>query len=180
MTGWRRRGVQELFTHPLFDLERHELERDGDRREALVIKAPDWINVIPLTDDGRVVLIRQWRHGIAAPTLEIPGGMVDAGEEPAQAAARELLEETGYRARHWRLLGEAHPNPAFLANRITTWVASGLEVTDEHREVFGVGDETITVEPTPLADIPRLVRQGVITHALVLAAFYLLEIEDLP
>lgn len=147
------------------------------RQEVIVVKAPDWVNVIPVLNDGRVVLIRQWRYGISSPCLEIPGGMVDADEDADEAAVRELLEETGYHARKLEALGVTHPNPAFLSNQLTTYLATDLDLVEPHREVFGVDDERITVVPTPLADIPELIREGVITHALVVAAFHLLEVE---
>src|SRR5215468_5476548 len=72
--------------------------RDGRQHDFYVIEAPDWVNVIPLTPDGQVVMIEQYRHGSGEVTLEIPGGMVDEGEEPHEAAVRELWEETGYRS----------------------------------------------------------------------------------
>lgn len=153
----------------------------GDRRkEVIVVNAPDWVNIIPILDDGRVVLIRQWRYGIAAPCLEIPGGLIDAEENAEEAAARELLEETGYHARKIRPLGTTHPNPAFLSNRLTTYLATDLEKVEPDREVFGIDDEQITVEPTPLDQIASLIREGAITHSLVIAAFHLLEVEGLP
>jgi len=148
------------------------------RREVIVVKAPDWVNIIPIMKDGRVVLIRQWRYGIAAPCLEIPGGMVDSEENADEAAARELLEETGYHARQLRELGVTHPNPAFLSNRLTTYLATDLDLVEPEREEFGVDDERIAVEPTPMAEIPGLIREGAITHALVIAAFHLLEVEE--
>ena len=151
----------------------------GDRRqEVIVVKAPEWVNVIPVLGDGRVVLIRQWRYGIAAPCLEIPGGMVDPEENADEAAARELLEETGYHARKLKRLGITHPNPAFLSNQLTTYLATDLDLVEPEREEFGVGDERITVEPTPMDEIPKLIREGAITHALVIAAFHLLEVEN--
>ena len=152
----------------------------GDRRhEVIVVRAPDWVNIIPVLDDGRVLLIRQWRYGIAAPTLEIPGGLIDEDENAEEAAARELLEETGYHARKIRPLGTTHPNPAFLSNRLTTYMATDLDLVEPNREVFGIDSEEITVEPTPMAEVPGLIRDGVITHALVIAAFHLLEVEGL-
>ena len=172
MRVWSTLDIATLFEHRIFRLERHALGAERERREAMVLRAPDWVNVIALDDEERVLLVRQWRFGIQAPTLEIPGGMVDEGESDRAAAERELYEETGCRAAHWRRLGEVHPNPAFLANRCATWVATGLEVIGEPP---GDGEEELTVERAPLAAVPRLVRDGEITHALVIAAFYLLE-----
>ena len=178
MRQWRKLGGEEVFWHPLFGLERQIVAAGGQRREVMVVKAPDWINVVPILDDGRVVLIRQWRYGISAPSLEIPGGMVDPEENAEEAAARELLEETGYHARKMKLLGATHPNPAILSNQLTTYLATDLDLVEPEREEFGVDDEHITVEPTPLTAIPDLIRDGTITHALVLAAFHLLEVEN--
>ncbi len=177
MTAWRKLGSEEVFWHPIFGLERQMLESGDRRQEVIVVKAPDWVNVIPILADGRVVLIRQWRYGISESCLEIPGGMVDPEENAEEAAARELLEETGYHARRLKLLGSTHPNPAILSNRLTTYVATDLDLVEPDREEFGVGDERITVEPTPMSDIPGLIREGGITHALVLAAFHLLQVE---
>src|SRR5262245_25026905 len=108
MRRWRTERFETLFDSPLFRLDRHHLEAEGARRQALVLEAPRWANVIPLLPDGRVVLVRQWRYGISAPTLEIPGGMIDPGEDEETAVRRELLEETGYRANEWKRIGEVH------------------------------------------------------------------------
>lgn len=176
MRHWQPDSIDTLFDHRLFALERHHLRAAAQRREALVLRAPDWVNVVPLLADGRVLLIRQWRYGVAAATLEIPGGMVE-GEDPRRAAERELLEETGYRARSWEKLGELHPNPAFISNRLVTWLATDLERLGDPE---GDGEEEITVETAPLAEIPGLVATGAITHSLVVAAFYLLSLRPLP
>ena len=178
MTAWRKLGSEEVFWHPIFGLERQMLGSGDRRQEVIVVKAPEWVNVIPVLGDGRVVLIRQWRYGIAAPCLEIPGGMVDPEENADEAAARELLEETGYHARKLKRLGITHPNPAFLSNQLTTYLATDLDLVEPEREEFGVGDERITVEPTPMDEIAKLIREGAITHALVIAAFHLLEVEN--
>lgn len=175
MTAWRKIDSEEVFRHPIFSLERQDLERDGAQKEALVVRAPDWVNMIPVLEDGRVVLIRQWRYGTASECLEIPGGLIDPGETERQAAERELLEETGYRATEWQSLGFTYPNPAFMSNRLTTFLATGLTLQEPGRTVFGVEDERITVEPTPLERIPELIRGGEMTHALVIAAFHLFE-----
>lgn len=172
MRRWHPHSVTAIFDHPLFRLERQHLRADdGDERQALVMHPTPWVNIIPLLDDGRVVLVRQWRYGTAAPSLEIPGGMVDPGEEPLAAARRELLEETGYEAEHWEHLGVVDPNPAIMSNRCTTWLARGLRWVEEPR---GDGDEEIVVESAPLESIGDLVTAGEISHSLVVAAFYLL------
>jgi len=95
---WRRGRSEQVADCRVFNVRRDFSAdpRDGRVHDFYVIEAPDWINVIPLTDDGRVVLIEQYRHGTGEVSLEIPGGMVDEGESPQDAAARELLEETGY------------------------------------------------------------------------------------
>ncbi len=172
MRRWKPTHVEALFEHRLFRLERHRLAAGEESRESLVLRAPDWVNVIPLLPGDDVLLVRQWRFGVQAPTLEIPGGMVDPGESPLQAAARELLEETGHRAAEWHLLGEVEPNPAFLSNRCTTFLATGLERVSPP---LGDGEEEITLEQAPLERIADLIAGGDIRHALVIAAFYHLQ-----
>jgi len=172
--SWTRVHFKSLFRHKLFELRHEELERpeEGRRREALVLDAPAWVNVVAVDAGDRVLLVRQWRFGIGAPTLEIPGGMVDPGETPREAAARELVEETGYRAARWTELGAVEPNPAFLTNRCTTFLAEQLERVGEPA---GDGEEEITVESAPVDALGALVDSGAIRHSLVIAAFYLFE-----
>jgi 8-oxo-dGTP pyrophosphatase MutT (NUDIX family) len=155
----------------VFDLDRVAFvpEEGGEPRDFFVVEAPDWINVVPLTDDGRVVMVRQFRFGIDAPTLEIPGGMCDGSEPPVEAARREMVEETGHDAREMVDLGWVHPNPAVQTNRCHSFLARGVHRTGDPRPD---PDESFEVVTVPLGEIPRLVRDGEITHALVVAAFY--------
>lgn len=170
--SWHIDDIVTVFSHRLFSLERQQLSRGTRQRESLVLRAPDWVNVVAQPDPDHLLLVRQWRFGIASPTLEIPGGMVDPGETPADAAARELLEETGYRGHRWRRLGVVQPNPAFLTNRTETWWAGDLEQLGPPQ---GDGEEEIEVEIAPVARLRELVSSGEIQHALVVAAFYLLD-----
>jgi ADP-ribose pyrophosphatase len=153
---------------------RHDLYRfepSGREGEFVVLESPDWVNVIPLTDDGQVVLIRQYRHGIREATLEIPGGLIDPGEAPEAAAVRELREETGYVAREVRPLGRVRPNPAIQNNHQYCYLAEGCRRMSElHLDPF----ECVEVVPTPLTEIPELIRREAISNTLVVAAFYFL------
>lgn len=144
--------------------------RDGSEHPRVVLKAPEWVNVVAYTKGGEAILIRQFRTGTWSTTLEIPGGMVDQGETPATAAARELEEETGYRAGHWEPLGAHHPNPALQGNQLHTFLALDCERVHDGKQDLG---EDITVELVPREKLRSLVITGQITHSLVLAAFYL-------
>ena len=134
-----------------------------------VLEQPDWVNIIPLTPDNEVVMVEQWRHGTRTVELETPGGLLDAGESPETGARRELLEETGYAPDEMKFLGSVHPNPAIQNNHQHYLLASGcLRVADlklDHAE-------DIVVRLVPLADIPKLIRTGKITHGIVIGGFY--------
>lgn len=148
--------------------------RGGRTHDFYVIEAPDWINVIPLTSDNEVVMIEQYRHGTDEITLEIPGGMVDAGESPRESAARELLEETGYAATGELVaLGKTRPNPAIQNNWIHTFLARDVQF--QHEPEFD-GTEHTVVRLVPLARIPSLIADGSITHALVVVGFHWLSL----
>ena len=103
----------------IFDLDQVDFEPPDGRpvQSFYVVEAPDWINVIPLTPDNEVLLLRQFRFGVDDFTLEIPGGICDPGEPPLEAAGRELREETGHAAGEIVELGWVHPNPAIQNNR---------------------------------------------------------------
>lgn len=134
-----------------------------------VLESAGWINVIPLTPEGNVILVRQYRHGIQGFTLEIPGGIIEAEDSPERAAARELYEETGYRAKEMTLLGSVHANPAILNNICYTYLAKDVYPAGK-QELDDKEDIEIVIKP--LAEIPGLIRDGEITHSLILAAFY--------
>ncbi len=141
-------------------------EREG---EFYVFEMPDWVNVVAITDDDEVVMVRQYRHGTQEITLEIPGGMVDPEDaDPCAAAARELLEETGYEAGDVKLLGSVEPNPALQMNRCYTCVATNL--TCRGRQQLDA-NEDIEVLTIPRHEIPAQIASGAISHSLVVCAF---------
>ena len=176
--SWTRESSEELADCRVFKVRRDISAdpRDGRAHDFYVIESPDWINVIPLTDDGQVVLIEQYRHGAGEISLEIPGGMVDDGESPRDAAARELLEETGYEAGEVALLGKTRPNPAIQGNWIHTFLARGVRYM---HEPLNAGTEQTFVRLFPLEKIPSLIAEGKITHSLVVAGFHLLGLAGL-
>jgi 8-oxo-dGTP pyrophosphatase MutT (NUDIX family) len=156
-------------------MDRCESPRTGKAHDFVVIETADWVNVVAITPDEQVVLIEQYRFGRQSVTLEIPGGMIDAGESQLAAGQRELLEETGYTARSFTLLGSVEPNPAFQNNRCYTVLAEGA-MRDEKSAQHLDEKEDIGVSLQPLSSIPRLLRDGAITHALVWTAFQQLDL----
>ncbi|MDJ0785523.1 MAG: NUDIX hydrolase [Myxococcota bacterium] len=146
----------------------------GERVPFYRLESSDWVNVVPVTAEGEIVMVHQWRHGAQALTLEIPGGLVDPGEAPEDAALRELLEETGYRSERAVPIGELNPNPALFTNRVYTYVAPDARRVGP---VSNSGHEETKVELVPMGQVRDRLRRGEIDHALVAAALYWWELQ---
>ena len=168
---WKVTSSKRDKSYRIFSLrtDRAVSPRTGQEHEFFILESSSWVNVIPLTPEDNVVMVRQYRHGIHDVTLEIPGGLVEGHDSPEEAAGKELCEETGYRASEMTLLGRVHPNPAIQNNVCHTFLAKDVFLAGKQQQDE---KEDIEVLIRPLAEIPRLIREGEITHSLVLAAFY--------
>lgn len=142
--------------------------RTGKEHDFFVLDSVNWVNVIAVTPDQRLVMVEQYRHGSNTVELEIPGGMMDAGEtDPVKTAMRELREETGYEGERARLLGKVWSDPAILNNRTFTVLIENCQL--KHGVEFDSGEDLIT-RLVPVAEIPKLVADEKIGHPLVVVA----------
>jgi ADP-ribose pyrophosphatase len=172
---WKIKDSEIVADCKVFSVQRNHSVRDSDGAEFPFyrLQNTDWVNIIPITKAGEVVLIEQYRHGIEGITLEIPGGMVDEDEDAKVAAERELIEETGYVPKEMILLGKCHPNPAIQQNWVYHYLATDCEKL--HEPEFDA-TESVWTSLVPLDDIQNLIADGKITHSLVIAAFYWLSL----
>jgi len=133
-----------------------------------IVDAPDWINVIALTPNNEVVLVKQYRHGIHELTWEIPGGAVDVGDsDPLLAAKRELEEETGFTSDDWAKLGKVSANPAIFTNYCHFYIARNCKITArQNLDAF----EEIEVKTESIRKFLQEVNNGEVHHSLVVAA----------
>jgi len=169
---WKRKTSKRVADCRVFKVREDfcQSEKTGDGHSFFVIECPDWVNVIALTDQNQVVLIKQYRQGSEDIILELPGGMIDDGESPEKAARRELLEETGFSTeKEFVYLGRTRPNPAIQNNWMYHYLAIDCRVT---QEISFDEHESIITKLFAFDEIPRLIETEQITHSLVVSAFY--------
>lgn len=159
---------RSIARYPFLELLEHDLEVEGGGEQTvLTVELTDWCVAVARDTAGKWVLVEQHRHGVNDRTLEPAGGIVDPGEEPAAAAARELLEETGYTGSSALSLGWVHPNPALSANRSFQYFFDGVEKTQEPERT---PDEHTSVVLLDELELDAALREARITHALAVVA----------
>jgi 8-oxo-dGTP pyrophosphatase MutT (NUDIX family) len=165
---WKEEGRKPVFKCPVFSVrETYYRSPDNEVKTFTVMDAPDWAIVIPLLKTERgacFVMVRQWRHGAAELSLEFPGGVFERDEQPVVAAARELSEETAYKAGRIAALGSCSPNPAIMANHVHFFLAEDLQPLDSQNLDE---DEFVDVELVPVNEVIQNMGRPPYIHALM-------------
>lgn len=155
-----------IYTGPAFGVRRDEvLEPGGVRTTREVVTHRGSVVVLPVLPDGRILLVRQYRHATRQFLWELVAGRMEPGETPRQAAARELIEETGYRARSFRVFLDLFPTPGFLEERMYILLAHGLTSGDARPEV----DEKIISRAYTYTELKQMIRRGKLRDAKTIA-----------
>ena len=163
---------KEIFHTKVFALcsERFQCLRTGAELDFITITSCHWVNVIARTDEGKFLLIRQFRPGTMQVELEIPGGCIDPGDpDPESAAERELLEETGYAGENARIIGKVTPNPAIQGNLCyTVFIDHAKKISEPLLE----DTECIETIEVSADELKEMIVSGEIRHGLVLNALF--------
>ncbi len=166
MTDYAIIASQTLFDSPGVRILRDTVEHQGRRHNWFHLQGPsDGIACVALTGDGQIVLTRQYRHAVRAVILDLPGGRANPGETLAQTAARELEEETGYRAARIELLGRYCPFPGSVNTAMSIFLATGLAPGHQHLDE---GEELEVVVMPAAEALQRLLRGELIDGSLQL------------
>ncbi|MEZ4484558.1 MAG: NUDIX hydrolase [Syntrophotaleaceae bacterium] len=152
---------------PIFNVRYDWMEnpRNGATLKAVVLDVPDWVTISAVTPDERIVVVRQYRFGVAGFTAELPAGLVNPGEPHRDAAVRELREETGYTSDDWVYLGWVQPNPAYQNNRLHQWLARDARLTSPQELDDG---EDVEVSVLTTDQVRREVAEGRFRNSLAL------------
>jgi len=167
---WTSKSSKELLKTRIGSVrsERCRCARTGAENDFITFEFPDWVNVIAETPEGAIVMIRQYRAGTKQVELEVPGGCMEASDAgPVEAAARELLEETGYAGERGRVIGSVCPNPALQGNACFT-----VKFENARKTAETAMDEMEAIEThlVPKDELQALASEGSIAHGLVLNA----------
>jgi ADP-ribose pyrophosphatase len=172
LKAWIKKSSSKVFSCSIMAVEEDVSLNPRNGIEGKFYRAcfPSWVNVVCFTEDEKIVLVRQYRHGVERFEIELPGGCVEKGELPVEAGVRELLEETGFSGKNVRLLGELTPNPAIQDNRCyVVAVDSAIKVSQVE---FDPGEDIEFILASK-AEVLNWVREGRISNAMVVAALFL-------
>jgi 8-oxo-dGTP pyrophosphatase MutT (NUDIX family) len=169
--GWKVLSTQEIFKTSFFRFRTDKCELPDGRvmPNYYVMEFPDWVNIVPVTEDNKIVLVEQYRQASGEVCLEIPGGSTHPGanESPEKAAVRELREETGFVPDDVRLIGVQQPNPAMQNNRMHTYIGFGCRLLEKPElDPF----EDIEVVTVPIPEVYDMIFTGKIRHSIVVAS----------
>lgn len=169
--GWTRTNKRKVYSNKIFDIVSFDAESPDKKifSEFYVLETNDWVNVIPITKEKNVVLVKQHRHGINQESLELPGGVVkfEGDNRFLETAIAELREETGYTTDKWKYLCKVSANPAILNNWSYAYVAYDVKKT--HSIELDPEEDIETIE-VPLDELPKLVQAGIIHHSIMVAS----------
>jgi len=160
--------LESTYLRPRFRLDQCKLP-NGKLLDATVFEFRTWANVLAITKDQKAVLVRQYRHGVKEVFLELPGGIVEDGEDPLDGIKRELLEETGYVSANMIEVGRIYPNPAIQTNQLYCFIAFDAEKASGQNLDDG---EDIEVDLIPLDELIELAKSGQFSHALNIAVLF--------
>ena len=171
---WMPISKEKIYSTRIFDVEQiKSISPEGEEKHFVSLKSPEWAIVVPrLCKNGKnyFVMVEQWRHGTSSVLKEFPGGVVDEGEKPIDAAKRELLEETGYNIKKIESLGSLYPNPAIMQNHCHIFFA---ECEDEQNMQHTDNDEFINVSLVECETIIQNMGCPPYQHALMCSALFL-------
>lgn len=136
-------------------------KRTGKEEKMIVVRSRDAANVVAITKEGKAVMVKQYRFGIKDDTIEVAGGLVDKGEDPLEAAKRELAEETGYTGGEWQFLQTIQSNPVYMDGLIHQYIATGVKKTTEQK--LDPGENIEVIEMTE-SDLQKAYQEGTIRH----------------
>ena len=163
---------EQVYRGAFLDVRRDQVRLpDGATAQREYIVHPGAVMVVPLLDDGRLVVERQWRHPLARVMLEFPAGKLEPGEPALQCAIRELLEETGYRAAEWARAGILHNAIAYSNEAIEVWFARGLTAGERKLDT----GEFLDVDIASADQLDELARRGELTDAKTLIGLFWLQ-----
>jgi ADP-ribose pyrophosphatase len=157
---------EAVYKGRVFGIRRDQIiEPSGVQTTREVITHPGSVVVLPVLDDGRIVLIRQYRHAARQYLWELVAGRIDNGESPKKGAARELIEETGYRAKRFKVFLDVFPTPGFLEERMYILLAEGLTAGEAQPEE----DEKIEARSYTRKELEKMMKEGRIRDAKTVA-----------